>query len=108
MKRTAGVFLIAIFSLVIVFQSLYISKTINDPRELNNIVCGSPLPFVKFHSYRALPDHAWTRSCIGWMGNPMETPKTFLWGNFFINVAIVFGVIWGGIYFARKAYKLRK
>ncbi|MEK7570820.1 MAG: hypothetical protein AAB553_00970 [Patescibacteria group bacterium] len=103
-KIVARFLLITIFSIFIVFQSLSLPKTINDPNELNNIVCGWPLPFIEYTSY-ANPPLPSTKGCGSWMSSPMDTQKTFLWGAFFINITSIFSVIWGGLYLKKKFNK---
>jgi hypothetical protein len=101
-RKATYLFLLAAISIIIVLATLSLPKTINDPNQLNNISCGYPLPFFAYTSYRSLSDHAETKGCLSWVGNPMETPKTFLKQAFFVNFMIVFGVLGGSIYLIRK------
>lgn len=81
-------------SLFLVFASLYIPKTFNDYNELNNVTCGFPFPFTTFISSRALPDYAWTESCIWWLGEGGRVARgQFLWLPFFMDIAIVFSLL---------------
>lgn len=107
-KTTTRFLLSLIISIIIVFSTLNFPKTINEHNQLNRITCGYPYIFITYTSYKAFPDYAETKACIGWMGNPMETPKKILWEAFFINVTIVLGAIWGGIYLIQKLYRNKK
>ena len=93
-KRIHIIFLA--LSLFLVFASLYLPKTFNDYNALNNVACGYPFPFVTFISHRALPDYAWTDNCINWLGEPGRAARLqILWLSFFVNVAIVFVLLFG-------------
>ena len=96
-----------IFSIVLVLATVYLPKTFNDPNKLLGVACGFPSPFLTFNSSRSLPDHAWTDSCIWWLGEGwIEGNVQFLWLSFFMNVVLVFGGILGGYFLYRKGRKL--
>ena len=106
-KRVAKALLITIVSIIIVLSSLNLPKTMYNPKDLINITCGWPLPFIEFDSWKN-PPKGWTDSCIGWGGSPMDINLTFFWDGFILNVITVFSVLGGGIYLIQKFYKGKK
>lgn len=106
-KKIASLFLTLLLSSIIVFATLYLPKTIYEPNEQRHITCGAPFQFLKITSY-ANPPLPLEQSCIGWIDSPMDTPKTFLWGKFFMNVTIFFSFMWGSIYLVQKFYRLKR
>ena len=107
-KWTAMFLVTLLCSIFIVFLTLGLPKTINDPNKLHNMMCGWPIPFIMFNSGSALPDYAWTKSCIGWAGSPMDTEKEILWIPFLTNVAIAFSGISGIFYLLHLLSKGKK
>lgn len=97
--KTPQIIIFSVISILLVFASLYFPKTINDYNSLNNITCGYPFSFATFMSHKALPDYAWTNSCIGWLGSPRDWGGVrFLWLPLVVNVAIVFCLVVGIFY----------
>lgn len=90
-KKIAGFSLIAIFSIIIVFASLYLPKTFYNQNDMNNVRCGFPLEFFVYSSGDS-PLYPWTQSCID--GLDYGPPKQFIWPSFFIDVGIVYIVLW--------------
>lgn len=106
-KPTLLIFLVALFSIIAVFATLYLPKTIFNINELNNILCGWPLPFIEFDSSKN-PPNEWTDSCINWVGSPMDWNGKVLWIPFFLNVILAFSTVWVIFFSLKKMFKKNK
>lgn len=82
---------IFVLSIVIVFTTLYLPKTFYNQNDFNNVRCGFPLEFFVYSSGDS-PPYPWTADCI--YGIPYGPPQQFIWSLFFIDVGIVYLVLW--------------
>lgn len=100
---------IFVLSIIIVFATVYLPKTFNDPNALLNVKCGYPYSFMTFNSNRSLPDYAWTDSCIWWLGEGWyDGHVQFLLLWFLLDLIIVFGILFTSyhvLYFILQKFK---
>lgn len=91
-KRYLLISLVA--SILFVASTLFLFPvSITHVDQLANIRLGKPFPFItQDHSHRIFWDLIDVKVSIK---NPLETPTTFLFGNFLLSVAIVFIALCG-------------
>ncbi len=89
MKKTYIV--IFVLSIILVFATLYLPKTFYNQNDFNNVRCGFPFEFFVYSS-AVSPPLPWSADCL--YGTPQGAPKQFIWSSFFIDVGIVYAVLW--------------
>lgn len=88
-----------LLSVILVFSTLYLPKTFYGQNDFSNVKCGFPLEFFVYSS-AVSPPLPWSAGCL--YGTPQGAPKQFLWLSFFIDLGIVYLILFSLL----KIYKL--
>jgi len=80
---------IFVFSIILVFASIFIPVTVYNQNDLSPVLFGYPLKFVsQYQNYN--PPFPWRTS----FSSPLEHPTHILWMELIINIVIVYAIVW--------------